>query len=107
MFNKGLGNIYKQAQEMQKKMAQVQEELKNTKIEGQSGGGMVKVLVNGKKDLLSIDINESIMKEDKEMLEDMVLAAVNQAMKNSEKKAEEMMKSVTGGALPNFNLPGF
>ena len=71
MFNKGIGNIYKQAQQMQKKMAKVQEDLKNLIIEGNAGDGMVKVVVNGKKDLLSVDINESILKNkcDKEKKE--------------------------------------
>ena len=107
MFNKGLGNIYKQAQKMQKKMAEVQDELKNIKIDAQSGGGMVEVIVNGKKDILSIKINEEILNEDKEMIEDLILSAMNQAMQNAEKKANELMKSATGGSFPNFNLPGF
>ena len=105
MFNKGMGNIYKKAQQMQKKMAEVQEELKNTIVEGESGSGMVKVTVNCKKDLLSINIDESVLKEDKDMLEDLILVATSQAMSNADRKAEEMMKNVTGGMLPNF--PGF
>ena len=107
MFNKGMGNIYKQAQQMQKKMSQVQEDLKNVQVEGTSGGGMVKVIVNGKKDIISIDIDKSVLKEEKEMLEDLILAAFKQAMENADRKAEEMMKAITGGTLPNFNLPGF
>ena len=104
---KGMGNIYKQAQKMQKKMAEVQEEMKNTKVEGESGDGMIKVVVNCKKDLLSIDIDKDILVEDKEMIEDLILVAINHAMSNADKKAEDMMKNVTGGALPNFNMPGF
>ena len=107
MFNKGMGNIYKQAQQMQKKMAKVQEDLKNLSVEGNAGDGMVKVVVNGKKDLLSVDINESVLKEDKEMVEDLILVAIKQAMSNADHKAAEMMKDVTGGALPNLNIPGF
>ena len=105
MFNKGMGNIYKKAQQMQKKMAEVQEELKSTIVEGEAGSGMVKVTVNCKKDLLSINIDESIFKEDKDMLEDLILVATKQAMANADKKAEDMMKNVTGGMLPN--IPGF
>ena len=104
---KGMGNIYKKAQQMQKKMAEVQEEMKNTKVEGESGDGMIKVVVNCKKDLLSIDIDKDILAEDKEMIEDLILVAINHAMLNADKKAEDMMKNVTGGALPNFNMPGF
>tara|TARA_B100000029_G_scaffold452596_1_gene477892 strand:+ start:187 stop:504 length:318 start_codon:yes stop_codon:yes gene_type:complete len=105
MFNKGMGNIYKKAQQMQKKMAEVQEELKNTIVEGEAGSGMVKVTVNCKKDLLSVDIDDSVYEEDKDMLEDLILVATKQAMANADKKAENMMKDVTGGMLPN--LPGF
>ena len=104
---KGMGNIYKKAQQMQKKMAEVQEEMKKITVEGQAGDGMIQVIVNCKKDLLSIDINQDILSEDKEMVEDLILVAVKQAMANADKKAEEMMKSVTGGAMPNFNMPGF
>ena len=105
MFNKGMGNIYKKAQQMQKKMAEVQEELKNTIVEGEAGSGMVKVTVNCKKDLLSVDIDDSVYEEDKDMLEDLILVATKQAIANAYKKAENMMKDVTGGMLPN--LPGF
>ena len=105
MFNKGMGNIYKKAQQMQKKMAEVQEELKSTIVEGEAGSGIVKVTLNCKKDLLSIDIDESVFKEDKDMLEDLILVAVKQGMANADTKAEDMMKDVTGGMLPN--LPGF
>ena len=107
MFNKGMGNIYKQAQQMQKKMAIAQDKLKKIQIEGQAGDGMVKVIVNGKKDLISINIKEKILKEDKEMVEDLILVAIKQAMSNAEIKSEEMIKSVTGGIMPNMNFPGF
>ena len=105
MFNKGMGNIYKQAQKMQKKMAEIQEELKNLEIEGSSGGGMVRVVVNGKKDIISINIDDSVLAEDKEMVEDLVLSAIKQAMEYAEKKSQDMMKSATGGMMPN--IPGF
>ena len=105
MFNKGFGNIYKQAQQMQKKMAKMQDELKNLEIEGSSGGGMVKIIMNGKKDVLSVSIDEEMLKEDKEMVEDMFLAALKQALSNADKKSEQMMKDVTGGGMPN--IPGF
>ena len=105
MFNKGMGNIYKKAQQMQKKMAEVQEELKGTIVEGEAGDGIVKVTLNCKKDLLSINIDENVFKEDKDMLEDLILVATKQAMTNADKKAEDMMRNVTGGMLPN--IPGF
>ena len=73
---KGMSNIYKQAQKMQKDMLKVQNELLKLKIEGQSGGGMVKIVVNGKKDPISINIDEKVLKEDKDMIEDLILAAM-------------------------------
>ncbi len=104
---KGMSNIYKQAQKMQKDMQKVQEELLDLKIDGQSGGGMVKVVVNGKKDPISISINEDILNEEKDMVEDLILAAIKNALENADKVAEEKMKKVTGGSMPNLNIPGF
>ena len=102
---KGMSNIYKQAQKMQKDMLKVQNELLELRIEGQSGGGMVKIVVNGKKDPISIDIDEKVLKEDKDMIEDMILVAIKNAMENADKIAEDKMKSITGGMMPN--MPGF
>ena len=68
MFNKGMGNIYKQAQQMKKKMAQVQEDLKKIHVEGSSGGGIIKVIVNGKKEIISINIDDSVLKEEDEVM---------------------------------------
>tara|TARA_B110000438_G_C15723985_1_gene611134 strand:+ start:576 stop:899 length:324 start_codon:yes stop_codon:yes gene_type:complete len=107
MFNKGMGNLYKQAQKMKKNINKVQEELKSMEVEGSAGGGMVKIVVNGKKDILSVSINQEILTEDKEMIEDVVLAAIKKAMENADKMAEEKMKSATGGMMPDMNIPGF
>ena len=102
MFPKGMGNMMKQAQQMKKKMQQVQEELSEMEIEGKSGGGMVKIIVNGKKDVKSININPDVLKEDVDMIEDLILAAINQAMENAEKESQSKMGSLTGG----MNIPG-
>ena len=101
---KGMSNIYKQAQKMQKDMKRVQDELENLKIEGQSGGGIVKVVVNGKKEPLSVTVDDTIFSEDRDMVEDLILAAMKNAFDNAEKESAEKMKSVTGG-MPN--IPGF
>tara|TARA_A100000164_G_C21907145_1_gene773635 strand:- start:956 stop:1267 length:312 start_codon:yes stop_codon:yes gene_type:complete len=101
---KGMSNIYKQAQKMQKDMKKVQDELENLQIEGQAGGGIVKVVVNGKKEPKTVIIDDSILKEDKDMVEDLILAAMKNAFDNAEKESSEKMKSVTGG-MPN--IPGF
>ena len=96
----------KQAQEMQEKMAKAQEELGGIEVEGQSGGGMIIALVNGKKELLSLKIEDEILEEDKEMIEDLVVAAVNQALQNATKAADEKMNSATGGMMGNMKIPG-
>ena len=103
MFPKGgMGGFMKQAQQMQKKMAQIQSEIDDLEIKGESGGGMVKVVVSGKKTLISVDVNPEIMKEDKEMLEDLILIATNNAIQKVDDISKEKMSSVTGG----MNLPG-
>ena len=103
MFPKGgMGGLYKQAQQMKKKMSQVQSEIDALEIEGESGGGMVKVIVSGKKTLISVDVNPEVMKEDKEMLEDLILIAVNNAIEKVDGISKEKMASITGG----MNVPG-
>jgi len=103
MFPKGgMGGIYKKAQEMQKKMADVQSEIDSMEVEGSSGGGMVKTVVNGKKRILSLNIDPDILSEDKEMLEDLILVAINQAIDKIEAVSKEKMGSLTGG----MNIPG-
>ena len=103
MFSKGgMGGMMKQAQQMQKKMTQIQSEIDALKIEGESGGGMVKVVVEGKKSLLSVNLSPDLMQEDKEMLEDLILVAINNAIKEVDTISKEKMASVTGG----MNIPG-
>ena len=98
---KGLQNLMKQAQELQKKLERVQEELGDMEVEATAGGGMVKVVANGKQDILSIQIDPEVVNpEDKEMLEDLVLAAVNEALRKSRELAAEEMGKVTGGIMP-------
>lgn len=106
--NKGsMGNMMKQMQKMQEKMAQIQEDLEAKEVEGTSGGGMVKVICNGKGDLVSITIDpEAVDKDDVEMLQDLILAAVNQAKEKSQEIQSEQMSSLTGGLnIPGLNLP--
>jgi DNA-binding YbaB/EbfC family protein len=99
----GMGNIMKQAQMMQKRMAQVQQELEERRIEASAGGGMVKAVVSGKQQLVSLTIDpKAVDPEDVEMLQDLVVAAVSEALKQSQKLAEEEMAKVTGG----LNIPG-
>lgn len=99
--------LMKQAQEMQKKMQEEQERLSNTEIEGISGGGMVKIVVNGKMAVKKISIDKSIVDpEDVEVLEDLVLAAFNDAKDKIDAKMEDSMSSLTGGLnLGGLKLP--
>ncbi|GAH15087.1 unnamed protein product, partial [marine sediment metagenome] len=90
-------------QEFQKKMKKMQDELKGKIVEATSGGGMVTVTANGRQEILSIKIEPEVVNpEDVEMLEDLILAAVNEAKRKSEELAQEEMKKITGG----LNIPG-
>ncbi len=102
-------NMMKQIQKMQADMAKVQAELENKTVTEESGGGMVKATASGKKEIVSIVIDEEIAKSgDKEMLEDLVVAAVNKALQSAGKMAEEELANVTKGMIPpGLNIPGF
>ena len=105
---KGFGNIMRQAQQMQKKMEEIQEKLAELKIEGTSGGGMVKVTLNGKSELVGIKLDAaSVDPEDTEVLEDLIVAAYNDAKQKVDAESQEQMKEATGGmGLPSgLNLP--
>lgn len=103
---KGLGNIMKQAQEMQEKLKSAQEELAAIEIEGVSGGDMVKVVMTCKYDVKRITIDPVLMQDEKEILEDMVAAAVNDAVRKVEKTSQEKMSGLTSGLnIPGLNLP--
>ena len=112
MFKGGMpnmGQMMKQVQQMQEKMDKVQAELENKTVTAESGGGMVKVTINGKQRILKIEVEKEVINaEEKEMLEDLILAAVNQGVERSTAMAAEEMQKVTGGMLPpGMKLPGF
>ena len=102
MIKGGLGKMMKQAQEMQANMQKAQEELANMEVTGQSGGGMVTVVMTGRHDVRRVTIHDSLMGDDKEMLEDLLAAAVNDAVRQVETTSQEKMASMTAG----LNLPG-
>jgi len=105
--NMDFSKMLEQAQEMQKKMADAKESLKNISVEGESGGGGVKVILNGNGEMISIQIDPKILAEEKSVIEDLIVAATNNAKKNVESKTQEEMSKLTGGLqLPaGFKLP--
>ncbi|GHB55344.1 nucleoid-associated protein [Psychrosphaera saromensis] len=107
MFKGGMGNIMKQAQAMQDKMAKVQEDLAKMEVVGESGAGLVKVTMLGSHSVKRVDIDESLMEDDKDMLEDLVAAAINDAVRRVEENNKEQMSKVTGGMgmPPGMKLP--
>ena len=106
MFKGNMSKMLKQAQEMQKRMETVQNELGETVVDADSGGGMVNVRINGKLELLELNIQDEVLKEDKEMIEDLVISAVNKGISMAQAKSKEKMDSITGGMLSGLNIPG-
>jgi hypothetical protein len=104
-----MNDMMKQVQKMQSDMAKVQAELENKTVTEESGGGMVKATANGKKEIVSLVIDEEIARSgDKEMLEDLIVAAVNKALQTAGKMAEDELGAITKGMLPpGMNIPGF
>ncbi|MGL5290813.1 MAG: YbaB/EbfC family nucleoid-associated protein [Vibrionaceae bacterium] len=108
MFGKGgMGNLMKQAQQMQERMQQAQDDIANMEMMGESGAGLVKVLVTGNHNVRRVEIDPSLMGDDKEMLEDLIAAAFNDAVRRIAEAQKEKMAAVTGGLqLPaGFKMP--
>ncbi|OMH36230.1 YbaB/EbfC family nucleoid-associated protein [Motiliproteus sp. MSK22-1] len=107
MLKGGMGNLMKQAQQMQEKMQEAQEEIANAEVTGESGAGMVKIQMNGRHDVKRVNIDASLMGEDKDILEDLVAAAINDAVRKIETSTQEKMSGLTGGMgmPPGFKMP--
>jgi DNA-binding YbaB/EbfC family protein len=106
-----MGDILKQAQKMQENMQKIQDELGDKQVEGSSGGGIVTVKANGKQEIVGIQIDKAVVDpDDIEMLEDLVVAAVNQALEKAQELANQEMGKAAGGMLgnlpPGFKMPG-
>ena len=108
MFGKGgLGNLMKQAQQMQDKMAQVQDEIAAMEVTGESGAGLVKVTINGAHNCRRVEVDPSLLEDDKDMLEDLVAAAFNDAARRVAETQKEKMAAVSSGMQlpPGFKMP--
>ena len=102
-MSKGVAGMLKQAQKLQARIAQVQEELADKRVEGTAGGGMVTVVANGLQDILEVKIDPEVVDpEDVEMLEDLIVAAIKQARERAQELSEEEMSKATRGLLPQF-----
>lgn len=111
MFNKGgmggMGNIMKQAQKMQEEMQKAQEEVAAAEVTGESGAGLVSIVMNGRHDVKRVSIDDSLMDDDKEILEDLIAAAINDAVRKVETNTQEKMGKITQGMgmPPGFKMP--
>ncbi|NOZ75285.1 MAG: YbaB/EbfC family nucleoid-associated protein [FCB group bacterium] len=99
-------NILKQAQEVQKRIQNVQDELDDLIIESDAGGGMVKTTMNGKLELLELVLDPELLTEDKELVEDLIISAVNKAITKSQEESQARINSVAGNMLGNMKIPG-
>ena len=103
---KGIDNIMKQAQEMQARLEKAQQELAEAEVIGEAGAGLIRVTMNGRHDVKRVEIDPELMEDDKDMIEDLVAAAVNDANRRIEKMTQERMSSLTSGLPPGMK-PSF
>ncbi|MHB1608682.1 YbaB/EbfC family nucleoid-associated protein [Acidiferrobacter thiooxydans] len=102
----GMGQLMKQAQAMQENLRKAQSELATLEVEGQAGGGLVKVTMTCRNDVRKVRLDESLLKEDREVVEDLVAAAMNDAVRKAEQMSQERLAGLTAGFnIPGLNLP--
>ena len=106
MIKGNMSNLLKQAQDVQEKIEEIQNQLADMVIDAEAGGGMVSVKVNGRQEILQINIDPEAMKEDKEMLEDLIISAVNKALTKAQTHSQEKMNNITGGMISGLKIPG-
>ena len=106
MIKGNMSNLLKQAQDVQEKIEEIQIQLADMVVDAEAGGGMVSVKVNGRQEILQINIDPEAMKEDKEMLEDLIISAVNKALTKSQTHSQEKMNNITGGMISGLKIPG-
>ncbi|WLD59530.1 YbaB/EbfC family nucleoid-associated protein [Salinispirillum sp. LH 10-3-1] len=107
MLKGGMGDLMKQAQRMQEQMQKAQEEIGNMEVVGESGAGLVKVTMTGRHDVRKVELDDSLMTEDKELLEDLLAAAVNDAVRKVDETSKSKMSGLTAGMSlpPGFKMP--
>ncbi|MBY0575125.1 MAG: YbaB/EbfC family nucleoid-associated protein [Gallionellaceae bacterium] len=105
MMKGGLGGLMKQAQQMQQNMQKAQAELATVEVEGQAGSGMVKVIMTCAHEVRRVSLDDSVLSDDKEMLEDLIVLALNDAMKKAEATSQQRMSGFTAGLPPGIKLP--
>ncbi|KZY33927.1 MULTISPECIES: YbaB/EbfC family nucleoid-associated protein [unclassified Oleiphilus] len=107
MIGGNLGDIMKQAQKMQEELQKQQEEAANAEVMGESGAGLVKVVMNGRHDVIKVELDDTVLSEDKEFLEDLLAAAVNDAVRRIEEKNKNAMSGLAEGMgfPPGFKMP--
>lgn len=103
----GMGDLMKQAQKMQEEMQRAQEEIAATEVTGESGAGLVSIVMNGRHDVKRVSIDESLLEDDKEILEDLIAAAINDAVRKVEQSSQDKMSNITQGMgmPPGFKMP--
>ena len=106
MFKGNMSKLLKQAQDVQKQIEQVQNQLSDMIIESESGGGMVKVKVNGRQEVLELSIDEGTLQEEKEVIEDLIVSAINKALSKAQSDSQEKMNNVAGGMMGGLKIPG-
>ena len=106
MIKGNMSNLLKQAQDVQEKIEEIQNQLADMVVDAEAGGGMVSVKVNGRQEILQINIDPEAMKENKEMLEDLIISAVNKALTKAQTHSQEKMNNVTGGMISGLKIPG-
>tara|TARA_B100001996_G_C18143017_1_gene393770 strand:+ start:104 stop:427 length:324 start_codon:yes stop_codon:yes gene_type:complete len=106
MFKGNMSKILKKAQDMQKQIEEVQNQLSDLIVEADSGGGMVSVKVNGNQEILELSIDPETLSEEKEVMEDLIISAVNKAISKAKISSQDKMNSVTGGLASGLKIPG-
>jgi hypothetical protein len=107
MFTKSnMSSILKQAREVQKRIEEVQSELEDLVVEADSGGGLVKVAVNGKQEVLELTIAPEALEEEKELLEDLIISAINKALSKAAEESQNRMNAIAGNMLGSLKMPG-